>query len=196
MKKTKIKEAEIKKIKNICVFCGAKSGKEPNKKYYEKTAEELGKLIATKGYNLIYGAGNTGLMGKVSKSCLDNGGFVEGSTTPTIAELEKPVSHKNHKIIVHKNLQVRKDRFLKVADVFLALPGGFGTYDEIFEVIVSNQIGQIKKPIFLIDIKGYYKDFYKYVIQKTVKEGFAKEEIIHIVKSPKEVFEILENMKK
>ncbi len=168
-------------ISNICVFCGSRFGTKTYQNDYITAAEAVGKFLAKNNINLVFGSGNTGLMGVVSDTCLDNGGKVYGFTTKELIKVETPRKHKNHKIKILKNLQERKLAMINKADAFIILPGGFGTFDEILEVIVAKQIKEIDKPIFIINIKDFYTDFYKFVFKDVIKNGFANIDAINLI---------------
>ena len=186
----------VNNILNVCVFCGSRSGDKKNQNFYVKVAKEIGKFLANNNINLVFGSGNTGLMGAVSDACLDNLGIVYGFTTKELMKFETPRIHKNHKLKILKTIQERKLAMLKKADAFIVLPGGLGTFDELFEVIVANQIGEIKKPIFIINVNDFYTDFYDYVFKNIIKSKFANPDAIKLVEISDDVDYILNKIKK
>lgn len=180
---------------SVCVFCGAHNSKQ---NIYEPMAEELGSLIAKNNMRLVYGAGGTGLMGKIATGALKEKGEVYGITTKQIAAFEKPV--KGTKFKISKNIQERKKEFIESSDAFISLPGGFGTFDEIFEVLVHTQINDkhnvlVKKktstknkPTILINLNGFFDPFIK-LVDSMIKSGLVNatnKKYYKIVKTPKE----------
>ncbi|MBS0236736.1 MAG: TIGR00730 family Rossman fold protein [Proteobacteria bacterium] len=141
------------KVKHrVCVFCGARTG--PSADYREITAE-CGRKLAANGFDLVYGGGNAGLMGVVSKAAHDAGAHVIGIFPVFLEEYEK-LNHDLDNTILVDNMSRRKDMLLEHADSFLILPGGFGTLDEIFEVITLAALHQHDKRIIIFNYKGYW----------------------------------------
>lgn len=177
--------------KNICVYCSSSNYLSEN---FYTTAYEVGKNIAKNGYNLVYGGSTYGCMGKVAEGVLDNGGTVTGIIPKAI--LEKGVSNpKNSEIIVSKDMNDRKQLMEEKADIFLALPGSFGTLDEIIQVIVTKQLSYHKKAIIFLDIDNYYKPLFD-MFENFYKYGFARDfnrELYFIANSVEEVFEYCSN---
>lgn len=139
-------------MERICVYCGS-SDKVPQ--YYIDTANQMGRTLATKGIGLVYGAGSTGIMGAVAEGALKAGGEVWG-VIPKMFDTPQ-LAHKNlTRYEVVDNMHLRKARMIEISDAFIALPGGFGTFEEFFEVITWAQIGLHRKPIGLLNLQGYY----------------------------------------
>ncbi len=139
-------------IKNICVFCG--SGLGTDTRFLELTAE-LGKFLALNNYKLVYGGANVGLMGILADNALENGGEVLGIMPKHL--VEKEVAHKNlSEFILVNDMMERKQIMIEKSDAFITLPGGYGTFDELFEVLSLNQLGIIQKPCAILNIHGYY----------------------------------------
>ena len=185
----------FKKQISVSVFCGAREG---NKKIYQDIATEIGQLITKNNMHLVYGAGGKGLMGKVAYGVLSLKGKIFGVTTKIIADFEEPIKGTKFKIV--KNIQTRKRSFMKHSDAFIVLPGGLGTYDELFEILVDKEIyakhckmfnkdyPSLHKPIVLIDTNNYFKPF-NALIDSIIKEGFmpaSNKNFYKIVKTPKE----------
>ena len=176
-------------IKKISVFCGAHVGKSPN---YKTAGEQIGKLIAEKGLELIFGGGNVGLMKIVADTAIEHGGSVTGITLKSLHEFELTNPNINEIIITH-SLFERKERFLSMSDAFIVLPGGVGSMDELLEVMVSNQLGGINKPVGLLNTNGYYNGFLDW-LQRSVDDEFVSEENqrqIHVSENPKELLEMI-----
>ena len=155
-------------IKNISVFCGAHLGKSPE---YKIAAEQIGKLMAEKHLEVIFGGGNVGLMKVVADTAIENGGKVTGITLRSLHEFEltNPIINET---IITDSLFERKEKFLDMSDAFIVLPGGVGSMDELLEVMVSNQLGGINKPVGLLNIDGYYDGFLEW-LQRSVDDEFV-----------------------
>lgn len=138
--------------RTICVFCGSSSGS--NDAFLE-AAHETGRLIAEHGFSLVFGGGGLGLMGATARAVRDGGAAVVGILPEFLRGLEPPLET-GEKVELVRNMQVRKRRMIDLADAFLILPGGIGTLDEFFEVIVEKQLGQLRKPIAVLNLNGYY----------------------------------------
>ena len=176
-------------IKKISVFCGAHVGKSPN---YKTAAEQIGMLIAEKGLEVIFGGGNVGLMKIVADTAIKNGGTVTGITLKSLHEIELTNPNINEIIITH-SLFERKEKFFEMSDAFIVLPGGVGSMDELLEVMVSNQLGGINKPVGLLNTNGYYNGFLDW-LQRSVDDEFVSQENqrqIHISENPKELLEMI-----
>ena len=176
-------------IKKISVFCGAHLGKSPN---YKTAAEQIGMLIAEKGLEVIFGGGNVGLMKIVADTAIKNGGTVTGITLKSLHEFELTNPNINEIIITH-SLFERKEKFLGMSDAFIVLPGGVGSMDELLEVMVSNQLGGINKPVGLLNTNGYYNGFLDW-LQRSVDDEFVSQENqrqIHVSENPKELLEMI-----
>lgn len=157
--------------KRIGVFCGSSLGNNPA---FAVAARQLGEIIAQQGDVLVYGAGNIGLMGIVADAALNKGGHVIGIMPHHLAKYE----------IVHQGLQdlqlvdtmmERKTALIEQSDVFIALPGGFGTLDELSEVITWNQLKLIEKPVGILNTDGYYDHLLAF-IDRAVADGLIRSE--------------------
>jgi len=139
-------------MKSICVYCGSNPGAKP---VYVERATELGRRIAAEGLRLVYGGGRTGLMGAVADGVLAAGGEVTGVIPQHLVDLE--VAHKGVTTLeIVGSMHERKSRMFDLSDAFVALPGGFGTAEEIFEMLTWRQLGIGKKPCAFLDIDGFY----------------------------------------
>ena len=152
----------------ICVFCGSAHGLKPG---YAKAANRLGNLIGLKGFSLVFGGGNVGLMGEVARAAHAAGAHVLGVLPSFLQKLEQPLKTAEELIVV-PDMQQRKAIMLERSDAFIALPGGLGTFDEIFEVLSTAQLQVHKKSLVLIDSEGYFSRF-EPLISNIVREGFA-----------------------
>lgn len=158
-------------MKSICVYCGSNAG---NKPVYAERAHALGARIATEGLQLVYGGGNVGLMGIVADAVLANGGDVIGVIPEQLVQWE--VAHKGvTRLEVVANMHERKARMFDLADAFVALPGGFGTLDEMFEMLTWRQLGLGKKPCAFLDVDGFYAPLMA-MIERMVEARFLHAE--------------------
>ena len=155
------------KIQNISVFCGTHEGNNP---IYAEEAKNIAEIIAKKGINVVFGGGNVGLMKIVSNTALDNGVKALGISLRSLYELEL-VNPRLDEIVVAETLLDRKDVFMDRSDAFIVLAGGVGSLDELAEVMASNQLGIINKPIGILNTEGYYDHLLAWM-QKAVEEGF------------------------
>ena len=158
------------KINNISIFCGAHEGNNP---IYAKEATKIATLIAKEGINVVFGGGNVGLMKIVSDTAIDNGADALGISLKSLYELELS-NPRLKEVIVANTLLERKDFFMQKSDAFIVLPGGVGSLDELAEIMASNQLGIINKPVGILNTAGYYDDLIAWM-RKAVKEGFISE---------------------
>ncbi len=154
-------------MKNICVFCASKTGNDPA---FSTIAEETGKEIASRNKRLIYGGGNIGLMGKVANSVLDHGGEIVGIIPDFL--LKREVGHiEATELVIVQDMMERKVEMINRSNAFIALPGGFGTLDEVLEVITWNQLHLIDKPLVIVNHNGYFDPLLD-MIEKMEAAGF------------------------
>lgn len=158
-------------VKNICVFCGSSAGEYPE---YGETARDLGCTIADRGMTLVYGGGNPGLMGILSRSVLERGGCVIGVIPRFLAE-KNLVQQGISELIVVETMSERKELMTGLSDAFITLPGGLGTLDEVFEVLSLAQLGLHAKPCAFYNVRNYY-DFLGTFLDTAVSEGFVQSE--------------------
>lgn len=154
-------------MKNISIFCGAHEGKNPK---FAQSAKIISEAIAKKGINVVFGGGNVGLMKIISDTALDNGVDVLGISLKSLHALELANPRLNE-IVVTDTLLDRKDEFMSRSDAFIVLPGGVGSLDELAEIMASNQLGIINKPVGILNTEGYYDHLLKW-FDKAVEEGF------------------------
>ena len=152
---------------NICVFCASSSNIAPE---FFDAAKELGTLIAKNGHTLVYGGGSGGLMGAVANGALDNGGHVIG-VAPKFFDEPGVLLKDSCEFIFTETMSERKDIMIDMADAFICLPGGIGTFEEFFEVLTLKQLGQHAKSISLLNTRDYYDDFNS-MMAVTAKRGF------------------------
>ena len=153
------------------MFCGSRSGADP---VYLAAAATFGRMIAGRGLTLVYGGARVGLMGAVANAALEAGGTVTGIIPKML--VSKEVAHDElSKLILTDTMHDRKDQMIAMSDAFVALPGGFGTYDELFETMTLAQIGLHEKPNALLDIGGFFQPLLA-LVRHTVATGFAAPE--------------------
>ena len=158
------------KIENISIFCGAHEGNNP---IYAQEAKNIAEIIAKEGINVVFGGGDVGLMKIVSDTALDNGVKALGISLRSLYELELS-NPRLDEVIVAETLLDRKDVFMQRSDAFIVLPGGVGSLDELSEVMASNQLGIINKPIGILNTAGYYDHLIAWM-HKAVDEGFISD---------------------
>jgi uncharacterized protein (TIGR00730 family) len=157
-------------MKRITVFCGSSLGKD---EMYEKQAFMLGEALAERKIGLVYGGASVGLMNAVANGSLSKGGEVIGVLPVFIKD--KGIAHKNlTELILVDTMHERKTKMNEISDGVIALPGGFGTLEEFFEVLAWGQLGLHKKPVGLLNINCFY-DSLKTLTKTMVEEGFLKE---------------------
>ncbi len=158
-------------MKRIAVYCGSQKGVRPE---YAAAAQALGTLLAREKIELVYGGGMIGLMGIVADAVLQHGGHVIG-VIPEKLVIKEVVHEKLPDLRVVKTMHERKALMAELADGFIALPGGFGTLEELFEVLAWSQLGWHQKPFGLLDCAGFYRPLLKF-LDHTRDEGFIRSE--------------------
>lgn len=157
--------------RRLCVFCGSARGRRPE---YAAAAVALGRLLAARGIGLVYGGGNIGLMGLVADACLTAGGEVTGIIPESL--MRKEVGHLAlTQLEVVDSMHTRKARMAELADGFVALPGGFGTFEELCEILTWGQLGFHDKPVGLVNVAGYFAPLLA-LCDQAVAEGFMRPE--------------------
>jgi uncharacterized protein (TIGR00730 family) len=158
-------------MKSICVFCGSSDSVHAD---YLTAARQMGKTLAERGIRLIFGGGKTGLMGAVANGVLEAGGEVIGVIIPSMNT--KALAHDGlTRMEVPLTMHARKAKMHELADGYIALPGGFGTFDELFETVTWAQTGAHEKPVGLLNIRNYYAPLMA-AIDHAVQEGFIFQE--------------------
>ena len=177
--------------RRLCVFCGSAGGVRPG---YTAVAQQLGREMAQRDVGLVYGGGGIGLMGILADAVLDAGGEVTGVIPRGLAS--KEVAHPALTTLhVVETMHQRKAMMAELADAFLALPGGFGTFDELFEIITWSQLGIHRKPIGILNADGYFDPLVS-LIDHAVDEGFATPEtrdLVRVVASTNEWLRVLDS---
>jgi len=178
-------------IHSICVYCGSADGVDES---YLTCAFELGRILAQSQIQLIYGAGKTGLMGAVAEGVLQSGGQVTG-VVPTNLNFPQLIHSHLTKLEVVDNMHLRKARMSELADAFIAMPGGFGTFEELFETLTWAQIGLHSKPIGLLNMFNYFDPLLD-LVQHALTRGFIYSEHRSLLVSaahPRELLNLLYN---
>jgi uncharacterized protein (TIGR00730 family) len=156
-------------LKRVCVFCGSSPGRDP---MYLDAADRLGRAIARRGWEIVYGGAHVGLMGRVADAALAEGGRVVGVIPRSMVERE--IAHTRlSELLVVTSMHERKAMMERLADGFIALPGGMGTLEEICEIFTWGQLGLHAKPCALMNVGGYYDPFLQ-MLDRAVGAGFLK----------------------
>lgn len=154
-------------MKHLCVFCGSSAGHDP---VFAQCADELGRLLAERQVELIYGGGTVGLMGRLARACLEAGGRVIGVIPRSLLEREVALETATE-LVVTETMHQRKAEMARRADAFLALPGGLGTFEELFEMLTWTQLGLQDKPCAVWNLADYYRPLLMQ-IELAVERGF------------------------
>ena len=178
-------------MKHLCIFCGSSKGNDP---VYENTALELAEIIVNQGLTMVYGGGSIGIMGVLADQILSLNGKVIGVIPKFLYDLE--VGHDNvTELIIVESMHERKQKMAEISDGFLALPGGFGTLEEMGEILTWIQLKLIRKPIGLLTINGFYDQFLD-MLDNMVAAGFLKKnnrDILLSSSDPGEIINIIKN---
>ncbi|MES1260229.1 MAG: TIGR00730 family Rossman fold protein [Acidobacteriota bacterium] len=156
-------------LRSVCVFCGSSFGR---RQAYADAAVEVGRLLAQRQITLIYGGGNVGLMGVAADACLAAGGRVIGVIPQSMVERE--IAHLAlTDLRIVRSMHERKALMAELSDGFIALPGGFGTFEELFEILTWRQIRIHDKPLGLLNVQGYFDPLLA-LADHAVEEGFLR----------------------
>lgn len=200
--------------KTICVFCGSSFGNDPS---FAQNATKLGELLAKKNWGLVYGGGSTGLMGAVARGCATNGGYVHGVIPEALISRERttddqfneklkqgidnhdgstpiPDSKEYGKTTLVKDMHTRKRLMGQEADAFVALPGGYGTMEELMEMVTWHQLNIHNKPIVVYNLNGFYDAFLVWVKNSIALEFVSQKngDIIKVATTAEEVVMAIE----
>lgn len=176
-------------MKSIAIFCGSSKGFDP---IHAAAAQEIGQTLARQGTQIVYGAGNVGLMGILADAALEAGGQVLG-VIPFFLK-EKEVCHTGlSELVVTQTMHERKQIMAERSDGFIILPGGFGTLDEFFEILTWRQLGLHDKPIGVLDVGGFYGHLLAHVKQIWEK-GFLREANLRLFTTAENLPALLEKM--
>ena len=179
----------LRTIRRVCVFCGSNFGTDPA---YRHAAEEIGRELARRGWGLVYGGGSVGLMGATADAVLSEEGEVVGVIPKMLATRE--LLHTGvADMRVTATMHTRKALMEQSADAFVALPGGFGTFEELLEMITWGQLGLHEKPIGLLNTQGFYDGLVTF-FDRAIDQGFIKprhRELFVVSRSPSELLDRL-----
>jgi uncharacterized protein (TIGR00730 family) len=179
----------VRPIQSICVFCGSNEGKRPA---YMQAARALAESLAERHIRLVYGGGRVGLMGQMADAALAAGGKVVGVIPGRLAERE--VAHQGlEELHVVESMHTRKALMADLSDAFVALPGGFGTLDEFFEIVTWAQLGFHSKPIGLLNVEGFFDPVLSFV-DHSVREGFVRAEHRELIRVASSIEELLDRL--
>lgn len=177
-------------MKRICVFCGSNSGADP---IFLETAGKVGEFLARENIELVYGGGRVGLMGKVADTVLASGGRVIGAIPAALDK--KEIAHKGlTELFIVDSMHERKALMAELADGFIALPGGFGTFEEFCEIVTWAQLGIHQKPCALLNVNGFYDNLIAQ-IDFSVAQNFISTEHRRLVIVENEIEKLYERMK-
>jgi uncharacterized protein (TIGR00730 family) len=173
----------------VCVFCGSSFGDKP---IYRKTAERMGRTLAERGLTLVYGGGNVGLMGVMADAALEAGGRVVGVIPRALVDWE--VAHDGlTELVVVPSMHERKARMAEASDAFIALPGGYGTFEEFCEVLTWSQLGLHRKPCGVLNVDGYYDPLLA-LFARAVQDRFLGEDHRDLVLADTDVDALLDRV--
>lgn len=177
-------------MRSLCVYCGSSNFVD---KAYLDAGRYVGNVLAREGITLVYGGSKTGIMGAVADGVLEKNGKVIGVNVKSMDTAEL-THHGLTEMIITNTIQQRKMKMFELADAFIALPGGFGTFDELFETVTWAQIGEHEKPIGLLNTKGYFDPLWK-MFEHAQKEGFIFKEHIDMLCISAEIEDLLNCMR-
>jgi uncharacterized protein (TIGR00730 family) len=168
----------MRTLRRVCVFCGSSSGHDP---VHRQAATSMGRTLADAGVEVVYGGGAVGLMGVIADAAMQAGGRVIGVLPKGLFSREvghEAISEMHHTATMHE----RKALMYELSDAFVALPGGLGTLDELFETLTWAQLGLHRKPVGLLDVDGYFADLLAF-LRHTVSAGFVKAQNVDMLVS-------------
>jgi uncharacterized protein (TIGR00730 family) len=174
-----------RKIKTVAVYCGHEFGINPA---FVRDAGLMGELIAKNGLNMVFGGGDVGLMGTVASAALNNGAHVIGVSTEYVIAKQEPAHEKIDVKIVH-GVNERKQKMFELSDAFIIMPGGIGTLNEATDILTMQQIGETKKPIFLLNTSNFWEPLNVLMLSMR-RNGFIDDwddYIVYIGDTPEEI---------
>lgn len=181
----------MNRLARICVFCGSSAGRGDG---FLTAARGLGADLAARGIEVVYGGAHVGTMGALADGCLGAGGRVTGVMPQRLVDRE--VAHRSlTDLRIVDSMHTRKALMAELADAFIALPGGFGTYDELFEILTWSQIGLHHKPVGLLNVEGFYTPLLDF-LQHSVSAGFVQPRhlaMLHVAHDAPSLIAMLEN---
>nr|WP_308420155.1 TIGR00730 family Rossman fold protein [Christiangramia forsetii] len=181
---------KLKPIKNLAVFCASSDG---NDREIFDNAYTVGKKMAENDIRLVYGGSKLGLMGQVAKGAMEHGGKATG-VIPDFLKTKEVVHTGLDKLITTQDMHERKLTMNELSDAFISLPGGFGTFEELFEIVTWAQLGLHRKPIGLLNINGFYDDLIN-MLNKMTAKGLLKQDNLDILLISDNFEDLLEKMR-
>jgi uncharacterized protein (TIGR00730 family) len=176
-------------LRSICVFCGSRAG---NRSGYRAAAESLGRLLAARGVTLVYGGGSVGLMGDVASATMAAGGRVIGVIPQALATRE--VAHYGlTDLRVVASMHERKALMAELADAFVAMPGGYGTFEEVLEIVTWAQLGIHAKPIGLLNVDGFFDPLLA-LVDHAIREDFIVADNRALIQEAADPADLLERL--
>lgn len=176
-------------LRSICVYCGSKTGNHPD---YQAAATALGAALAERGLGLVYGGGNVGLMGLLADAALAHGARVVGVIPHSLEQ--KELAHRSlHELIVVDGMHQRKAIMAARAHAFVALPGGYGTLEELFEAVAWTQLDFHRKPVALLNTRGYFDHLLAF-LDHAVGEDFLRPHHRPLIRVEREVDALLDDL--
>ncbi|KAI9744509.1 MAG: hypothetical protein M1818_002038 [Claussenomyces sp. TS43310] len=192
--------SSVPRARAVAVFCGAKAGRNPA---FIDAARSLASALHSQGWSLVYGGGSVGMMGEVARTLVGLGGIVQGIIPEKLLSIErarapalvgKTRESSFGSLTIVEDMHARKALMAELSDAFVALPGGFGTLEELMEIITWNFLGIHEKPIILFNVDGYYDEIVTWV-KKAVTEEFVNVGNRGIVVEAKSAAEVIEQIK-
>jgi uncharacterized protein (TIGR00730 family) len=174
-------------LRSVCIYCGSQVGRDPR---FREAAAQLGRTLAARGLELVYGGGSVGLMGIAADACLGAGGKVIGVIPRFLCTKELAHAGLTQQIVV-ESMHERKWRMFEASDAFIALPGGFGTLDETLEMITWRQLGRHTCPIIFLNTAGFFDPLIAH-FERSIEEGFVRPELRALYAVARDVDEALE----
>lgn len=184
-----MKDVEVTRKKSICTFSGSSFGR---KEEYVKEAVELGRLIGENGLSLVYGGGSLGLMGAVARNARESGAEVIGILPEAMNKDYVVEGNVETTLLVVRDMHERKKLMYEKSDAFIALPGGIGTLEELFEIFTWKQLGYHVKPVVLLNVKNYFDHIISF-LKHSVEEGFLTKEVfssLHVAENAKDALDM------
>lgn len=173
-------------IKSVCLYCGSSPGNSPR---YREAAAELGATLAARGVRLVFGGGQVGLMGIAADAALAAGGTVIGVIPQFL--IDREAGHRGiSELVVVETMHERKQKMFELVDGFVVLPGGLGTFDETIEILTWRQLRLHDKPVVILDVDGYWREWLS-AVGKAIESGFARPEVRNLFTVATAVADIL-----
>lgn len=179
-------------LKTVCVYCASSNNIATS---FFEMAEQAGRLLAERGYTLVYGGGNVGLMGVLAKSVHEHGGRVVGVIPEALKIREGIAYHLADELVITRTMQERKSIMFSRAEAFMVLPGGFGTLEEFMEVLTLKQLGYHHLPIALVNTDGFYEpliDLFSHIYAQKFAHPRHRE-LYHVVSDPEDAIAYIES---